>query len=144
MAPSPLLNRARATELAFFALRVIAGVMFALHGAQKLFGLWGIPAMPIGSQLGIGAVIELVSGTLIALGLFTRIAAFIACGTMAVAYIQFHWKLNMDSRALPLVNQGELAVLYCFLWLTLTFSGGGRFSLDHTLARTTSPQPAGV
>jgi putative oxidoreductase len=125
-------TRARAIEISFFLLRVFAGVMFALHGAQKLFGLFGMPApIPFGSQLWIGAVIELVAGTLIAVGLFARVAAFIASGQMAVAYIQFHWKFAFDSNFIPLVNKGEVTLLYCFLWLTIAASGPGRLSLDH-------------
>jgi putative oxidoreductase len=127
-----MISRARATELTFFALRVVAGTLFALHGAQKLFGLWGMPPILIGSQVWIGGVIELVAGTLIALGLCARPAAFIASGQMAVAYFQFHWKGGpFDSHAIPFLNNGEPAVLYCFLFLCFAASGAGRMSLDH-------------
>ncbi|MDB4954335.1 MAG: DoxX family protein [Myxococcales bacterium] len=131
------MTRARAIEITFFALRVVAGVLFALHGAQKVFGLFGLPApMPLSSEAGIAGVIELVCGTLIALGLFTRLAAFLASGEMAVAYIQVHWKLAFDAQLNPLVNHGELAVLYCFLFLCIAASGGGRFSIDHKRGKT--------
>lgn len=79
---------------AFVALRIIAGTMFACHGLQKIFGLLGASSQPaFGSQLWVGGIIELVCGAAIALGLFTRVAALLASGTMGVAYVQFHWKL---------------------------------------------------
>jgi putative oxidoreductase len=126
-------DRARFQAMAGAALRIVSGAMFALHGAQKLFG-FPVP-MPmkieIASQLGIGAIIELVCGILIALGLFTRPAALLASGTMAVAYFQFHWKLAMGHwMFLPMVNQGEPAVLYCFIFLVFAVSGAGLYSLD--------------
>ena len=83
------------SDYAYAALRFMTGWMFAFHGAQKLFGLFKpaqMPPMTIGSQLWFGGVIELVCGLLIAAGLKTRGAAFLASGTMAVAYMQFHWK----------------------------------------------------
>jgi putative oxidoreductase len=122
---------ARAEPYAYAALRIVAGALFAVHGAQKLFG-WHSPFMPpAGSQLWIGGVIELVGGALIALGWFTRPAAFIASGQMAVAYLQFHWKLAFAGGAwLPTVNKGELAVVYCFLFLFVAAHGGGIASLD--------------
>ncbi len=88
------------------------------------------PTIDIATQAGVGGVIELVCGIAIALGLFTRLAAFLASGTMAVAYIQFHWKGELDQRFFPIVNQGELAVVYCFLFLYMACRGAGRFSLD--------------
>jgi putative oxidoreductase len=105
--------------------------MLACHGFAKVFGVIG-PTMPVGSQLWIGGVIELVGGLLVAIGLFTRIAAFIVSGTMAVAYFQFHWQLDLSGyRFLPLVNQGELAVVYCFAFLWFSARGAGRYSVDH-------------
>jgi putative oxidoreductase len=113
-------------------LRIVAGAMFALHGAQKILGFPVAAGKLEGfSQLWFGGIIELVGGTLIALGLFTRPAALLASGTMAVAYFQFHWKLAMDHwKFLPAVNQGELAVLYCFVFLVFAMSGAGGYSLD--------------
>jgi putative oxidoreductase len=113
-------------------LRIVAGAMFALHGAQKILGFPVAAGKPeMFSQLWFGGIIELVGGTLIALGLFTRPAALLASGTMAVAYFQFHWKLAMDHwKFLPAVNQGELAVLYCFVFLVFAMSGAGGYSLD--------------
>ena len=123
-----LANRA---ELAYTILRVVAGVLFALHGVQKLFS-WPVEraAPAVGSQLWIGAIIEITCGTLIAVGLFTRLAALLASGTMAVAYIQFHWKLAFTTKFWPAVNKGELAVLYCFLFLYFACKGGGIWSID--------------
>src|SRR5262245_26993690 len=100
---------------AYVLLRIVAGSMFACHGMQKLFGWFAATVRPaIGSQIWIGGIIELVGGLLIALSLFARAAAFITAGMMAVAYFQFHWKLHMAGwQWLPVVNKGELAVLYC-------------------------------
>ena len=70
---------------------------------------------------------------MIALGLGTRIAALLASGQMAVAYMQFHWKFALDSRFFPSVNQGELAVVYCFLFLCVACYGGGKASIDEVL-----------
>ena len=123
-----LANRA---ELAFTLLRIVAGVAFALHGVQKLFE-WpeARPGPDVGTQLWIGAIIELVTGSFIAAGLFTRLAALLASGTMAVAYIQFHWKLAFTTSFWPAVNKGELALIYCFLFLCIACTGAGRWSLD--------------
>jgi putative oxidoreductase len=123
----------RFEEPAYAALRIVSGLMFALHGAQKLFGAFGAKAMEFSGneQLYIGGVIELVAGLLIAIGLFTRPAAFLASGTMAVAYFQFHWKLKFAENAwVPLVNQGEMAVLYCFVFLFFFVRGAGALSVD--------------
>jgi putative oxidoreductase len=115
------------TSKAYTLLCFIAGLLFAFHGAQKLFG-WFMPPgveIPVGSQVWIGGVIELVTGLMIAIGLKRTWAAFLASGTMAVAYIQFHWKFKFGAAFLPAVNQGEPAVLYCFLFLYIACRGGG-------------------
>jgi putative oxidoreductase len=110
-------------DLAYTVLRIVAGVLFAFHGAQKLFG-WFMPfEIPVGSQVWIGGVIELVTGILIAANFLTRSAAFLASGTMAVAYIQFHWKLAFGSAFLPAVNGGEPALIYAFLFLYIACRG---------------------
>jgi putative oxidoreductase len=122
---------ARAEPYAYAALRIVAGLLFAFHGAQKILGWHADHMPPAGSQLWVGGLIELVAGILIALGWLTRPAAFIASGQMAVAYIQFHWKLAFaDGMWLPAVNKGELAVVYCFLLLFIAAHGGGLLSLD--------------
>ena len=116
-------------DYAYAALRFMSGWMFAFHGAQKLFLAPERP--PLASQIGLGGAIELVCGLLIAVGLKTRGAAFLASGTMAVAYIQFHWKLQFNSNFFPAVNQGELAVVYCFLFLFIACQGGVKFYLGN-------------
>ena len=111
-------------------LRIVAASMFMQAGTVKLFG-WPM-AMPggataaMGSQVWIGAKLELVGGALLIVGLFTRPVAFILSGEMAVAYFQFH----APNGFWPVVNQGQPAVLYCFIWLYLSAAGGGPWSLD--------------
>jgi putative oxidoreductase len=122
----------RAEAPAFAALRIVVGALFSCHGMQKLLG-WppGGHSVLLVSQLGLGGVIELGCGTLVAIGLFARPAAFLASGMMAVAYFQFHWKLAMAGFAwLPIVNKGELAVLYCFVFLYIAARGAGISSVD--------------
>src|SRR5687767_9567391 len=97
------------TEAAYTLLRVVAGLMFAFHGVQKIFGILTTSPPRVGTQLWIGGLIELVTGTAIAGGFLTSWMAFLASGTMAVAYVQFHWKLGMGKQLLPAVNKGELA-----------------------------------
>ena len=117
--------------LAFAALRIVSGSLLFFHGAQKLLGWFAThPGPPAFSQLWFGGIIELVGGALVALGLFTRCAAFVTSGMMAVAYLQFHWKLQMGAKFFPIVNQGELAVVYCFVFLFIFAHGPGKASLD--------------
>jgi putative oxidoreductase len=118
---------------AYAALRIMTGWMFAFHGMQKLFGVLAPAEMPkisLVSQMGLGGVIEFFGGLLVLLGLQTRWAAFLCSGTMAVAYFQFHWKFQFNSNFFPGVNQGEIAVLYCFVFLLIACRGGGMWSLD--------------
>ena len=112
----------------FYALlRIVAGLLFAMHGSQKLFGWPGNkPTVEIASQMGIAGVIELVCGLMIALGLLAGFAAFLASGEMAVAYFMMH----APQAPWPILNQGELAVLYCFLFLYIASRGSGRLSVD--------------
>ena len=124
-------DRSSLQAFAMSALRFVAGAMFSFHGAQKLFGVLGFPKLGMWSQLWFGGVIELVCGILIAIGLFTRPAALLASGTMAVAYFQFNWKFNFENlQWLPIVNKGELAVLYCFVFFFFAVHGPGAHSLD--------------
>ena len=116
--------------IAYSLLRVVAGLMFSFHGMQKLFGVLSQFKAPAGTQLWFGAIIELVCGLAIAAGLLTRPAALLASGTMAVAYVQFHWKLAFGAKFFPTVNQGELALLYAFVFLYIAMSGAGRWSVD--------------
>lgn len=109
----------------YAALRIVAGLLFAQHGVQKLFGLLGGTPMPVFSQLWVAGVIETFGGLAIALGLFTSPVAFVASGQMAVAYFQAH----LPRGFWPVQNGGELAVLNCFLFLYIASRGSGRFSL---------------
>lgn len=118
------------TDYAYALLRIVAGLMFTFHGAQKILGVLTTFQPPVGSQLWIGGIIELVGGMLMALGLQTRIAAFICSGMMAVAYFQFHWKFQLGAKFFPAINQGELAVLYCFVFLFIATRGGVKWCLD--------------
>lgn len=119
------------------ALRVVAAWMFFLSGATKIFGF--PVAMPEGasaeawSQIWIGGWLEILSGTLLALGLFTRPAAFLMSGMMAVAYFQFH--AGEGNWLYPTANGGVAAVLYCFVWLWFAAAGAGPWSLDAKLRR---------
>lgn len=131
-----MIDRARLETVTYAALRLVSGSLLAFHGAQKLFGLLAKKAGPeVFSQLWVGGIIELVGGLFIALGLFTRPAALLASGTMAVAYLQFHWKGAFDGRFFPIVNGGELAVIYCFTFLMIAVKGAGEVSLDRILRR---------
>jgi|SRR5579862_1822928 len=117
-------------ESAYALLRLVSGLMLSFHGIQKLFGVLTTHQPPPGSQLWIGGVIELVAGAAIAIGLFTSEAAFLASGTMAVAYLQFHWRLQGGAQFFPAVNQGELALLYAWVFLYIACRGSGRWSVD--------------
>lgn len=111
-------------------LRIVAALMFMQAGTMKLFG-WPV-AMPNGetaslmTQVGIGGLLEVVGGALLIIGLFTRPVAFVLSGEMAVAYFQFHAPQGFW----PIVNQGQPAVLYCFIWLYFSAAGAGPWSLD--------------
>ena len=116
-------------------LRIITGFLFLQHGAAKLLGIPHI-AMFDGLQpmslMGLAGFLELVGGVLILLGLFTRPAAFILSGEMAVAYFMAH----APGGFLPILNQGELAVLYCFVFLYFSVAGAGAFSIDAMRKKT--------
>jgi len=117
---------------AFALLRIVVGVLFAMHGSQKLFGAPGDkPPVELASMMGVAGIIEFAGGLLIALGFLTRPAAFLASGTMAVAYFMAH----ASQHALPIINQGELAVVYCFVFLYIWAHGPGIWSLDGLLRR---------
>jgi putative oxidoreductase len=116
----------------FFAiLRIIAGLMFTMHGTQKLFGWPGDQAPMKVPLMQAAGIIELITGILITLGFLTGWAAFLASGEMAAAYFKAHFPNGF----LPLLNQGELAALYCFLFLFIAAHGAGIWSIDATLRR---------
>ena len=106
-------------------LRIVAGFLFMFHGLQKMFGLFGGTAVELASQRGVAGIIEVVGGALIMIGLATRPVAFICSGEMAVAYFQVHHPRAL----LPIQNAGELAALYCFLFLYISARGPGSLSI---------------
>jgi putative oxidoreductase len=119
---------------ALAALRIVSGLLFLAHGVIKVFGF---PAgaepgqQALLSLFGIGGVIEVVTGLLLILGLFTRPAAFIAAGQMAVAYWMFHF----PSDPYPAVNGGDAAILFCFVFLYIFTAGPGAWSIDNRTTR---------
>ena len=117
------------TELLYSLTRIVVGFTFALHGAQKLFGVLGRDAVDLFSRLGVAGVVEFFGGTLISLGLYTPWIAFIASGQMAVAYFITHYPQGIW----PLTNGGEPAVLYCFVFLYFASRGSGPVSLDRII-----------
>jgi len=128
----------QATKITYFLLRVVSGFLIVQTGALILFGWFG--GMPGGakvqlwSQTGIGGILEFFGGLLVLLGLFTRPAAFILSGMMAVAYWQFHY----PKAHWPLQNEGMPAVLLCFIFLYIAAHGGGGWSLDALIRRKRS------
>ena len=115
----------RYEETFFTLLRIVVGFTFSCHGAQKLFGALG-GAKADTPLMMLAGVIEFGGGLLILVGLFTGIAAFLASGEMAVAYFKAHAPHSL----FPIVNHGELAVVYCFLFLYIAAHGAGRWSID--------------
>lgn len=121
----------------FAVLRIVAGLMFAMHGSQKILGFppkggaGGGDALP--PMIMAAGVVELVCGLLIVVGFFTGIAAFVACGEMAVAYFTVH----AHGGFWPIQNNGEPAVIYCFLWLFVAAHGAGIWSIDNVMRRRT-------
>jgi len=113
-------------DFVLFLTRVVVGFLFACHGAQKLFGAFGGHPMIHSPLMLTAAVLEFGGGILIAAGFFARPVAFLLCGEMAVAYFKAH----ASGGFWPIVNHGELAVLYCFFFLYLSVRGGGAISLD--------------
>jgi len=116
-------------------LRIVVGLLFVEHALIKLAGFppGGKPGLQeVGSFLWIAGVIELVTGALVTLGLFTRLAAFIAAGEMAVAYWMVHAKMSFY----PAVNMGEAAILFCFVFLYLAAAGPGAWSIDGARRRS--------
>jgi putative oxidoreductase len=131
------MNRNNAIRITFFLLRVVVGLLFFQAGALKVFGWFG--GMPgsngapaaLMTQVGIGGWLEVIGGILIVAGLFTRPAAFILSGEMAVAYWQFH----APGGIWPIVNHGEMAVIYCFYFLYLAANGADEWSVDAMIRR---------
>jgi len=124
---TPPLSRFSAVN--YTLLRIVAGGLFVFHGTQKLFGAFGGHAQPIASLMGAAGIIETVCGLLIMVGLFGAYAALLASGEMAVAYFMVH----QPRAPWPIQNQGELAVLYCFIFLYVAARGSGAYSVDAAL-----------
>jgi putative oxidoreductase len=114
-------------------IRILVGLLFLQHGLSKYFGFPGpSPAtFQTMSLLGLAGLIEIVAGALVAVGLFTRVAAFIASGEMAVAYFMSHAPQNF----FPIVNRGEAAIFFCFVFLYLALEGPGPWSVDALRSR---------
>lgn len=132
---------ARAAPWAHAALRIMTALLFLQHGLQKLFGF--PVASPRGiadplSFMGFAGALEIVGGALVLVGLFTRPAAFILAGQMAVAYFIAHAPRGFY----PIVNEGELAIMFCFVFLFLSASGAGALSLDARRAAASAPNPS--
>lgn len=127
---------------ALSVLRIVAGFLLMQHGMQKLLGLpTPMPGgtFPLLSLFGVSGALELVGGLLVLTGQFTRLAAFILSGELAVAYFMMHAPQGFW----PLLNKGELAALYSFVFLYLAVAGGGAWSLDGLLRRrVTTPAHA--
>ena len=122
----------RLSDTIYSIMRIVVGFLFACHGAQKLFGVLG-GRKELHDALGLVAgLIEFGAGLAIAIGLFTAIAAFIASGEMAIAYFKAHAPRGFW----PIVNRGELAVLYCFIFLYIATQGDGRLSLRRLIQRS--------
>jgi putative oxidoreductase len=127
----------RFSPYCYALLRIVAGMMFAVHGAMKVFGWPGTKgAMPIASLPGAAGIIELVCGVLIMIGLLASFAAFLASGEMAYAYFTVHaFPPGGPHIFWPPLNGGELAVLYCFLFLYIATRGSGVWSVDALMGR---------
>ena len=121
----------RFSEQAYATVRFIIGALFACHGAQKLFGVLGGKQELHDPQGLVAGIVEFFGGCFVALGLFASVAAFIACGEMAVAYFMAHARRGFW----PILNGGERAVLFCFFFLYVATRGSGKFSLDAVIRR---------
>lgn len=132
------LSRWRPHALA--VLRIVVAYLFIQHGTAKFFG---VPPTPnsgntaLFSLIGLAAVLEIAGSLLLAIGLFTRPTAFILSGFMAVAYFMAHG--SQGHVLAPIMNRGELAVLYCFVFLYFVFSGPGAWSVDNARSRAHQP-----
>jgi putative oxidoreductase len=116
--------------LGYFLLRLISGLLFTCHGAQKMFGVMGADRASDPLMI-VGGIVELVGGILIATGLVTQLAAFLCAGQMAVAY----WMFHASKGFWPIENGGEMALLYFIIFFYVMAHQGGRYSLDNLLGR---------
>jgi putative oxidoreductase len=122
------MNEGRYAPQALSLLRIVASLIFLMHGSSKLIGFpaspMGMP--PYGSLFWIGGILELIGGLLLLIGIFSRPVAFILSGEMAVAY----WMVHAPQSTFPLQNNGDAAILYCFVFLLIAAAGPGPWSLD--------------
>jgi putative oxidoreductase len=121
----------RYSEVLYAVMRAVIGFLFACHGAQKLLGMFGGQGWPSEPMMLVAGIIELGGGILVALGLWAGFAAFLASGQMAFAYFMAHAKGGFW----PILNRGELAVAYCFIFLYIASKGSGRFSVEGLIGR---------
>ena len=132
----------RFADPVYCIVRLIAGLTYACHGGQKLFGFPG-GGHGVDGLAFVAGIVELVCGLLIAFGLFTRIAAFFASGEMAVAYFMFYVGTvpTLEAQFFPIMNGGELALLYCFFFFFIIFYGPGHWSVDGLWRKNKSTAP---
>jgi putative oxidoreductase len=128
----------RFVEPTYATLRIVAGLLFAFHGAQKLFGMFDGTARPLGSLMGLAGIIEFAGGVLVMIGLLAGLIAVIASGQMAFAYFLGH----APRGGWPIQNEGELAALFCFVFLFIAARGAGIWSVDATLFRRNRSMPS--
>lgn len=138
----------RFADPVYCLMRLVIGLVFACHGGQKLLGFPGGGHGGAHGLMLVGGIIELVGGFMIALGLLTRLAAFVSAGEMAVAYFMVHAAGKAightpapTEQFFPILNKGELAVVLCWIFLFMVFYGPGRWSID-ALFKKKSPAPA--
>jgi putative oxidoreductase len=128
----------RFVEPTYATLRVVAGLLFAFHGAQKLFGMFDGTARPLASLMGLAGIIEFAGGVLVMIGFLAGLVAFIASGQMAAAYFLSH----APRGGWPIQNDGELAALFCFVFLFIAARGAGIWSVDAALFRRSRSVPS--
>src|SRR5438552_7673680 len=132
----------RFADPVYCIVRLVIGLNYACHGGQKLFAFPG-GGHGVGGMAFIAGIIELVCGLLIAFGLFTRIAAFLASGEMAVAYFMFYVEMvpTLEAKFFPIMNGGELALINCWIFFFIIFNGPGGWSIDALCLKDRSNTP---
>ena len=133
----------RFADPVYCIVRLVVGLVYACHGGQKLFGFPG-GGHGVDGMAFIAGIIEFVGGLLIAFGLFTRITAFLTSGEMAVAYFMFYVGVvpTLEAKFFPIMNGGELALLYCWVFFFIIFYGPGRWSIDALWGKDRSGAPS--